>query len=270
MNQKVQLMTIFPHTPTQLCADIARLGVAAGQVVMLHTSVKAVGPVLGGPNTILQSLLDVLTTDGTLMMYVGWQEIPDWLDEMTPEEAAHYRAHHPPFDPATSRAVRENSILAEFLRTWPGAHRSLNAENSMSAVGAKAAWITADHPLNYGYGPGSPLENLVQVGGKVLLLGSPLDTVTLLHYAENRARMRHKNRVHYQYPVLREGQVIWIEVDDFETGEPHGDYSFEQIVTEYLATGQGQRGMVGSATSYLLDAADLTTFAIAWLEARYG
>jgi aminoglycoside 3-N-acetyltransferase len=237
---------------------------------MLHTSVKAVGPVLGGPNSIIQSLLDVLTPDGTLMMYVGWQDIPDWLDEMTPEEAAHYRAHHPPFDPATSRAVRENSILAEFLRTWPGAHRSLNAENSMVAVGAKAAWITADHPLNFGYGAGSPLEKLTQVGGKVLLLGSPLDTVTLLHYAENRARMRHKNRVHYQYPVLREGQVVWIEVDDFETGEPHADYSFEQIVGEYLGTGKGQRGTVGSATSYLLDAADLTAYAIDWLETRYG
>jgi len=101
----------FPHTPAQLREGLVHLGVTAGQVVMLHTSVKAVGPVLGGPNTIIQSLLDVLTPDGTLMMYVGWQDIPDWLDEMTPEEAAHYRAHHPPFDPATSRAVRENSVL---------------------------------------------------------------------------------------------------------------------------------------------------------------
>ncbi len=117
---------------------------------------------------------------------------------------------------------------------------------------------------------GCPRTRLIEVDGKVLLLGSPLDTVTLLHYAENRARMRQKNRVQYSYPVLREGQVIWIEVDDFDTGEPHADYSFEQIVTEYLATGQGQRGQVGSAESYLLDAADLTAFAIAWLEARYG
>jgi aminoglycoside 3-N-acetyltransferase len=237
---------------------------------MLHTSVKAVGPVLGGPNTIIQSLLDVLTADGTLMMYAGWQDLPDFLDELSPEEAAHYRAHHPPFDPATARAVRENSVLAEFLRTWPGAQRSLNAECSMMAVGAQAAWITADHPLNFGYGAGSPLEKLNEVGGQVLLLGSPLDTVTLLHYAENRAHMRHKNYVHYSYPVLREGQVIWLEVDDLDSGEHHADYTFEQIVGAYLATGKGQRGAVGQAASYLLDAADLTAYAVAWLEARYG
>jgi len=72
----------FPHTPAQLREGLVHLGVTAGQVVMLHTSVKAVGPVLGGPNTIIQSLLDVLTPDGTLMMYVGWQDIPDWLDEI--------------------------------------------------------------------------------------------------------------------------------------------------------------------------------------------
>ena len=59
------------------------------------------------------------------------------------------------------------------------------------------------------------------------MLGAPLDTITLLHYAENRANLRHKAVVRYSYPVLRDGEKVWIDVEDFDTGDPHDDYSFE-------------------------------------------
>jgi aminoglycoside 3-N-acetyltransferase len=261
---------VIPYTRRQLAGAFASLGVRPGAALMLHTSVRAVGPVMGGPNTIIQALLDALTPQGTLLMYVGWQDIPDYTHELSEAERAVYLAEHPPFDPATSRAVRENSILAEFLRTWPGAVRSRNPEMSVAAVGAQAELVTADHPLNYGYGAGSPLEKLITLDGQVLMLGAPLDTLTLLHYAENRARMRHKRVIHYQVPIVQNGQTVWIDIEDFDTGETHGDYSFEGIAKAYLATGGGRIGKVGDAQSYLFSAPDLTAFAIAWLEAHFG
>lgn len=259
-----------PCTQSQLMANFRELGVAPGQIVMLHASVNEVGEVMGGPNVIIQALLDVLGQDGTLMMYAGWHDIPDFIQEYSIQERQIYYDEYPVFDPAIARAVRDNSILAEFLRTWPGAHRSLNPEASMVAVGAQARQLTVDHPINYGYGPGSPLARLVEMGGQVLLLGAPLDTLTLLHYAEDRARMQHKNIVRYQYPILRDGHRVWVDVEDFDTGEHHADYTFEQIAGLYLSAGHGQRGVVGSAMSYLFNAAHLSTFAIDWLEANFG
>lgn len=258
------------YTQRQLADALRALGVEAGQVVMMHASVRAVGRVMGGPNVIIQAVLDALEPDGTLMMYAGWNDIPDFVGELPPEERQRYIDEHPPFDPATARAVRDHSILAEFFRTWPGAQRSLNAEASMSAVGARAEWLTRDHPSDYGYGAGSPLAKLVEVGGKVLMLGAPLDTITLLHYAENRAKLRHKAVVRYSYPVLRDGEKVWIEVEDFNTGDPHDDYSFEGIAQDYLAAGNGRQGKVGDADTYLFDAADLVRYAINWLETRFG
>lgn len=258
------------YTQRQLADGLRDLGVARGDMVMMHASVKAVGRVMGGPNVIIQAVLDVLTPDGTLMMYAGWNDIPDFVGGLPPDERQRYLDEHPPFDPATARAVRDHSILAEFFRTWPGAQRSLNAEASMAAVGAKAEWLTRDHPSDYGYGPGSPLAKLVEAGGKVLMLGAPLDTITLLHYAENRANLRHKAVVRYSYPVLRDGQKVWIDVEDFNTGDPHDDYSFEGIAGDYLAAGHGRRGKVGDADTYLFDAADLVRYAIDWLEERFG
>jgi aminoglycoside 3-N-acetyltransferase len=259
-----------PHTPALLRADLVRLGIAPGHTVMLHASARAIGPVMGGPNTVVQSLLDVLTSDGTLMMYVGWQDIPDYLDELDAQDAEHYRRHHPPFDPSTARAVRDHGILAECVRTWPGARRSLNAEASMVAIGARAEWLTRDHPQNFGYGEGSPLSRLIDARGSVLLLGAPLDTVTLLHHAENRARMRNKAQVRYELPVRRDGEVVWITVEDFDTGDPLDDYSLEQIARAFVDAGGGRRGTVGYADAYLFDAFDLNAFAVAWLEARFG
>lgn len=259
---------LFTHR--QLVQDLRALGIHEGQAVMMHASVKAVGGVMGGPDVILRALIETLGQTGTLMMYAGWEDIPDYVVELPPEVQSVYYAEYPAFDAATSRAVRDHSILAEFMRTLPGTERSLNPEASMIAIGAQAGWITRDHPMNYGYGAGTPLEKLVQIKGQVLLLGAPLDTITLLHYAENRANLRHKNIVQYSCPVLIDGRKVWIEVEDFDTGEHHDDYTFEQIALEYLAANRGRRSRVGNAESFLFDAADLTAFAIEWLETRFG
>jgi aminoglycoside 3-N-acetyltransferase len=264
------LVTPLPLTPNQIHADFCKIGVAAGQTIMLHASVKAVGPVMGGPNTILQALLDHLTPEGTLLMYAGWEDIPDYLAELPSEAQAVYRAEFPPFDPVTARAVRGYGILVECLRTWPDVQRSLNPEVSMVAVGGRAIWLTRDHPLNYGYGAGSPFAKLVEVQGKVLLIGSPLDNITLLHYAENRARLRQKRVIHYSCPILRDGIKVWVEIEDFNTSEPHADYTFETIARDYLNAGNGTVGRIGQAESYLFDAANLANFAVAWLESRFG
>ena len=149
-----------------------------------------------------------------------------------------------------------------------------NPEKSMAAVGAKAEWLMADHPLDYGFGRGSPLEKLCELGGKVLLLGTPFDSVTLLHYAECLADVPDKRVVRYHMPVLRDGMRRWIDVEEFDTCDgirdwDGGDY-FEAIVKEYLTTDHGMTGLVGAAMSYLFDAQELTAFGVAWMEREFG
>lgn len=257
-------------TQSRLIADLKMLGVEAGQTVMVHGSVKSVGEVLGGPNVILQALFDALGSDGTVMMYVGWEDMPETMDNLMPADCAIRLKEWPMFDLRTSRAVREHGILAECLRTWPNACRSNNPEASMVGCGARAAWLVEGHSLNYGYGPESPLAKLVQVGGKVLMLGAPLDTITLLHHAENLAKLRNKNVVHYSCPMKIDDHRVWIDFEDYNTGKPHADYTFEQIAQCYMAMNEIKSWGVGNAKSYLFDAAALTAFAVEWLEANFG
>jgi aminoglycoside 3-N-acetyltransferase len=263
-------------TRSQITQDLESLGLQAGQVVMLHASVKAIGYIVGGPDVVLQALLEVLSPAGTLMMYAGWESSP-YDAQYWPEDIwRKARLEWPAYDPASSRAMRKWSILTEYLRTWPGACRSRHPDGSSVALGARAEWLCADHPLQYGYGPGSPLAKLCEIGGQVLLLGAPLEALTILHHAEHLARVPNKRVVHYQMPVLEAGQRIWIDLEEFDTaagivdwGGPE-EYFFGEIGREFLESGQGRSGRVGAGQSYLFDARALVEFGVRWMEDRFG
>jgi aminoglycoside 3-N-acetyltransferase len=258
---------------SQIVHDLRALGLQPGQIVMLHASVKAIGWIVGGPDVVLDALLEVLTPAGTLMMMVGWEDAPYHLPEWDEARQQAYLAECPPFDVRSSRSShRSLSILAEYIRTRTSAVRSDHPEKSMVAIGAKAEWLTSLHPLDDGFGPGTPLERLVEAGGKVLLLGSPLNNTTLLHYAEYLARVPNKRRVHYQLPVLRDGWRQWVWIDEFDSSNgirPYGGDYFEDIMKQYIATEPGRCGTVGAAISYLFDAGDLVESAARWMERTF-
>ena len=59
------------HSRRELADGFRRLGVAAGDTVMLHASIRAVGEIAGGPDQIHLALKDALTERGTLVMYAS-------------------------------------------------------------------------------------------------------------------------------------------------------------------------------------------------------
>jgi aminoglycoside 3-N-acetyltransferase len=212
----------------------------------------------------------LLGEKGTLVMLAGWEDNPYHLAEWPNDKQVAYMNECPPFDPATSRANRKWSILNEYLRTRPGAFRSSHPEASFVAHGRLARYITENQPLQYGYGSGSPLSKLYDAGGKVLMLGAPLDTITLLHFAEFLADLPGKRVAKYKMPVMKSGQRVWIDLEEYDTSrgviEWQGEDYFSIIGREYISSGRGSVGMVGEAKSYLFDARDLVDFAVQWME----
>jgi aminoglycoside 3-N-acetyltransferase len=246
---------------SSLREDLKRLGVAPGSVVMVHASVRAVGPVTGGANVIVQALLDAIGPNGTIVAYVDFEPFYEENDLEVPV-----------FDKRIARAARDHGVLHEILRTWPGAFRSDHPDAGVVAIGRAATWITSEHPFQYGYGEGSPFDRALQANVQVLLLGAPLDTITLLHCAEHRARIPDKRVVRYRRLMPGHQAPEWVTFEEFDTAEPVSDRlpadCFERIVTAYLGSGRGVVGAFGSATATLLDGPDLVDFAVDWLE-RY-
>jgi aminoglycoside 3-N-acetyltransferase len=257
-----------------ITADLVRLGVASGDIVMVHAACKAVGPVLGGPDAIIAALREAVGRDGTLMAYLDWEAAWEDFKDGDGRIPADIKPHVLAFDPALTRAARQNGTLPEFLRTTPGARRSANPGASVAALGARADWLTADHPMPYGYGPGTPLARLVEARGKVLMLGAPLDSMTLLHHAEHLAKLPGKRIIRTEVPFATSGGVTWRIIEEFDTSAPcvpalPEDF-IAQIVAAYLASGAGKRGQVGQADSVLVEAAGIVPFAVAWMERVAG
>jgi len=227
---------------------------------MVHAGVRAIGVVTGGAGVIVQALLDSIGPAGTLAAYVDYEPFHADDDEV----------EVPVFDKRIARAARDHGILHEIIRTWPDALRSDHPDAGVAAIGALAAWITADHPFQYGYGPGSPCEKILQARGRVLMMGAPLDTITLLHHAEHAARIPGKRTSRYRRLMPGPQGPEWIWFEEFDTANPVHEKlpedCFERIARAYLASGRGRRGTVGAADSYLFDGADLVRFGTAWIE----
>jgi aminoglycoside 3-N-acetyltransferase len=260
-------------TRSHLAADLRRLGLRDGDAVMAHAAFRRVGTVIGGPDALIDAVLDAVGPAGTLLSYQDWEVGTDVWDEEG-RVLEQLRDHVPPYDPATARSARYIGLLAAAIGTRKGVHRSGNPGAAVAALGARAEELTADHPLDYGYGEGSPLARLVAAGGRVLMVGAPLDSMTLLHHAEHLADLPGKRVITIEYPLATAHGTEWRTVEEYDTAGPvvtgpAEDY-FKQIVEDYLATGAGRRGKVGHADSVLVDAADIVPFAVAWLEERYG
>jgi aminoglycoside 3-N-acetyltransferase len=264
-------------TRTSLAQDLRHLGLEPGQIVMLHASVRAVGRLVGGPDEIHLAVADAIAPGGTVMMYAG---CPDGFDDvgrgvLSPEEESAILAHQPAFDFRHARAARDFGILAEFFRSYPGAICSEAVCARMAARGTQAEWLMADPPWNYGFGRGSPLDKLCASGGKVLLLGSRHDEVTLLHYAEHIASFEGKRIARYKVPILRDGARLWLDCEEFNTSgegvhENWAENAFELIVDDFIAKRAGtpacRVGQVGLAESVFLDAAELVAHAVPIME----
>lgn len=255
-----------PATRSSLLNEFRNLGIAAGDIVMVHAAVRKVGPIVGGVTTLVQALLDAVGTDGTLAAYVDWELgfEPDAVER-------EYTDDIPLFDKRLARAARDYGILPEVIRTWPRAVRSDNPDAGVAAVGARAEWLCADHALSYGYGEESPYAKLVASAGSILVLGAPLDTMTLLHHSEHVARLGKKRVKRYRRKVLIDGEPRWIDIEEFDTSDPivegMPEDHFARIAAAALKSGAGRRGVVGAADAYLFNAASLHRIGVDWLEA---
>jgi len=261
------------YSRQELADGFRRLGVSAGDVVMLHASVRAVGPVAGGPDQIHLALKDALTPDGTLVMYAS---CPAHYDEigrgnLTPEEERELLEKLPAFDPLTARAQRENGALVEFFRTYPGSIVNAHVARFV-AWGRRADELISSQPWNYAFGRGSVLDRFVTMEGRILLLGCDHDTVTFLHYAEHVVEIPGKRVARYKVPVLEHGTRVWRDMEEFDTSEKGAhpnwpDRFFARLVDAYLAQTGNDGGSVGGARSFLLESPDLLEFALRAMKA---
>jgi aminoglycoside N3'-acetyltransferase len=257
-----------------LADDLNRIGVQTGDTLMLHASLRAIGPVEGCADGVIDALDRAVGPDGTLLMILGAEIAHDFVNHLPEAERPALLADAPPFDAATAPVLPEVGYFAEAFRKREGTLVNDNPSGRFGARGRRAHELLQDAPWHDYYGPGSPLDRFCRIGGRVLRLGARPDTTTVLHFAEYLADVPGKRRVrrHYVCRGADGPEIRVIECLDDEHGIvdwPGEDY-FATILREYRTTGRVRQGRVGQAASELIDAADLVRFGADWMTRHFG
>lgn len=247
----------YVFTKDALAADLRKLGVKSGDVLMIHSNAAAIGPLkemAKAPDTgmlwLVEALLEAVGPDGLIAAPTFTKTFKHEKDGPVGE----------PWNPAKSTS-RVGSFT-NYLWQRPGAVRSDHPTHSIAAIGKRAKEFCAGHSWREGvttFNRQGPWGKLADWNGKILWLGTAMKTQTAVHAVEE----------WMQLPYMASCTAV---VDDngtlrdvTVTQSPAGprDFYRDESKSElaWNAAGIGSRGKVCKASSQLMGAGEF----IDWL-----
>lgn len=280
------------YTKSEFKSVLQSLGIQAGDTLVVHTKMSALPYMIGSERTIVEGLLEVLGTRGTLLMPAQntydngdpkfWENPP--IDEKLHQ---HVRAHFPPFN--FFSPLKKMGKVAAYFHHLPGVLRSPQTSVSFIGCGPKAEAILKTKTSS-GFREGSVVENITNVNAKILLLGVDYDNCTTLHYSQTKSEIyMSKNRETGVYAtstivvemqdkdlILSRELPYGIEITNLTTKivekEAVGYNSdiFPLIGKAYEQAGHQYQALeFGKGEIKLLPAKELVEFGVQWLEENY-
>jgi aminoglycoside 3-N-acetyltransferase len=223
--------------------------VKPGDILIVHSSMKSLGQVEGGPETVIAALQEALTQEGTLLMPL--------FSDLTPDRRF-YMASTP----------SRTGLITETFRKTPGVLRSKNPTHSVGAWGKRAAEFIADHERTSALGPDSPFHKAAKAGADVLMIGTTLTTTSLVHVAEAIERVPYLGK--WGYPgwdwTLTLVDYDGTEVDVPPRDAPADSSQFTKVQQMLQERGQLHRCQLGEAECLKFAGTDSLTAAIELLK----
>jgi len=238
----------MPDIEFELVNGWRNLGVRLGGVLLVHSSLRSLGPLEGGAETVVLSLLEALGPQGTLLM-----------------PALSYRTvgpKSPLFNVITTPSCV--GALPEYFRTRPGTLRSVHPTHSVSGGGPLVNSLLGEHIRSTTpCGPYSPFARLPEANGQILFLGCGLRPNTSMHAVEERVEPV------YLYGDVTDYQVILADGSQQRmVVRNHGFEGWSQRydrLAQHLSAPALRQGNILSASCYLVDAPAMWAAALAAL-----
>lgn len=231
-----------------LTAGLAEIGVTAGDVVLVHSSMKGLGHIDGGPNAVIAALMNAVGEGGTVLF-------PTLTGAKSDSPAT-----PPQIDLATTPCW--TGFIPETARQRPDAVRSVHPTHSVVALGAhRQEWIAGHENGHSPCDQESPYYRLMEQGGKILLLGGVThDSNTSLHCIEEIADVPYhlQNESADGTVTLSDGQQVVVRnrLHLWQNRYSHLNLlrDFTVVAEPLIAAGAQRNVAIGNTISTLIDA----------------
>jgi aminoglycoside 3-N-acetyltransferase len=260
----------IPISLGRIVRDLALLGVAHSQTLLVHVSLSAIGSVEGGAGTVVAALREAVGAFGNIVVLTSTEENSltsrkhyAEIHGMPPDVMQKYLREMPPFDVRSTPCG--TGAVAEALRTTAGAVRSAHPQSSFAAIGPDAERLMAGHRLTCHHGEYSPLAKMYDLSDKarVLMIGVGYQACTAIHLAEYRYRPDPPMR---KYDCVVSSRGAWETYEDVVLDDSRfadvGRYIESQVFPRF--------GAVGAAMSRLIPLQDVVDQAVKWMQVHRG
>ncbi|MFX0054341.1 MAG: aminoglycoside N(3)-acetyltransferase [Candidatus Hermodarchaeota archaeon] len=259
--------TPTPITKDHIAQDLTRIGLHSGDVVVVHSSLSRIGWVVGGPVTVINALMEVVSDEGTIVMPThssGNSEPSHWVAPPVPEEWWPIIRNEMPAYQSSITPADSVGIIPEVFRGFPAVFRSMHPQASVAAWGRHAEEVVKTHRLDVAFGEDSPWGKLYDLHAKVLLLGAGHDSNTALHLAEVKAALPNHPTELQGAAVIENGRREWKAWTEIQ----YYFEDFKQIGQAFEESIGYQPDKIGQAESRLLSMRAMVDFAVNWLHAN--
>jgi aminoglycoside 3-N-acetyltransferase len=251
--------TFHSFTPDELLLQLRQLGLAHGDVVLVHSSFDAFTGFTGKPSDVIDALQKAIGPDGTLLMptlpFTG--------------TAVEYVRLSPVFDVA--RTPSRMGLITELFRRSPGVVRSVHPTHPVALWGKDAGLMASGHhSAGTPCGKGTPFASLLERNGKILLLGADIDSLTFYHMIEEAIEPRlPASPFTQQLFVLtskqEDGSMVKTQTRLFEPAVSRRR-NLQKLVPELKRLGAWRQRRIGPLVMTLLNAKDVYAAVLAMLD----
>ncbi len=156
------------YNKQQLKDQLESMGLKGDETILIHSSMKSIGEVDGGADTVLDAWMEYFK-DGLLLLPTHtWKTV---------------NADNPVYNPQTTPSCV--GLLTNMFMKRDGVIRSLHPTHSMAGYGKSAAeYLAGEEYNNTPCTPGGCYDRLKDAGGKVLLVGVGHERNTYIHSVE--------------------------------------------------------------------------------------
>ena len=241
------------YIKSMLFSDLEAMGIKSTDTLLVHSSMKSIGPVIGGADTVLDAFSEYLSEGLLIFPTHTWNSI----------NAETHNTYDYKTEPSCVGA------LTNIFMKRPGVIRSLHPTHSVAALGKDAAdYVAGEEYIETPCNRNGCWGKLYDRKAKILFLGCPLKRNTFIHGVEE--WMQIADRLSDEHKlfniVLPDGSLFERPMICHHSSVGDVSLNYDKLELALLAKGIGKEGSFGDARCVICDVVSMADLICEYLK----